>query len=319
MGVLVNGKWDKNPLPKTNKKGEFIRPDSGFRNSINSKDKIYQAEKNRYHLYISYACPWASRALIMLKLKKLDKIISFSSVNTLLLDNGWEFNKDKKNLYSDPVLNKKFLRDLYILSDKSFSGKVTVPVLWDKKTKTIVNNESSEIMRILNSEFNNFTKVKTDFYPIKHKVAIDKINDFVYENINNGVYKVGFATSQAAYDKACENLFKALDKIEKILAKKRYLIGDILTEADFRLFTTLVRFDAVYVTHFKCNKKLLKDFHNISNYLCELYQIPGIAKTVNMHDIKEHYYCSHKHLNPSGIIPQGFEFNFKAKHDRLRL
>ena len=217
MGVLVNGKWDKNPLPKTNKKGEFIRPDSGFRNSINSKDKIYQAQKNRYHLYISYACPWAHRTLISLKIKKLDKIISFSSVNTLLLDNGWEFNKDKKNLYSDPILNKKFLRDLYILSDKNFSGKVTVPVLWDKKTKTIVNNESSEIMRILNSEFNNFTKVKTDFYPIKHKVAIDKINDFVYENINNGVYKVGFATSQDAYDKACENLFKALDKIEKIL------------------------------------------------------------------------------------------------------
>ena len=149
------------PLPKTNKKGEFIRPDSGFRNSINSKDKIYQAQKNRYHLYISYACPWAHRTLISLKIKKLDKIISFSSVNTLLLDNGWEFNKDKKNLYSDPILNKKFLRDLYILSDKNFSGKVTVPVLWDKKTKTIVNNESSEIMRILNSEFNNFTKVKT--------------------------------------------------------------------------------------------------------------------------------------------------------------
>ena len=326
MGMLINGKWEKEPLIKTNKKGEFIRQESVFDNTINDKDNKHPAEANRYHLYISYACPWACRVLIMLKLKGLDKIISYSCVNYLSSNNGWEFSKDKKdkkNKYADPVSNKKYLRDLYILSDSTYTGRVTVPVLWDKKTKTIVNNESAELMRILNTEFDEINKKnkkhKNDYYPVKHRKEIDKTNDFVYENINNGVYKCGFATSQQAYDQACDILFKSLDKIEKILSKKRYLIGDIITEADWRLFTTLVRFDCVYVTHFKCNKKLLRDYHNISNYLRELYQIPGISKTIDIDEIKKIYYLSMKHLNPNGIIPKGFDFDFKAQHDRYKI
>ena len=320
MGMLINGKWEKDPLIKTNKKDEFIRQESTFNNTINDKNNKHPAEANRYHLYISYACPWASRALVMLKLKGLDKIISYSSVEYLLSDNVWEFFKLYVIKYADPVLNKKDLRDLYILSDSKCTSRVTVPVLWDKKTKTIVNNESADIMRILNTELDGINKKnikhKNNYYPVKHRKAIDKINDFVYENINNGVYKCGFATSQQAYDQACDNLFKSIDKIEKILSKKRYLIGDIITEADWRLFTTLVRFDCVYVAHFKCNKKLLRDYHSISNYLRELYQMPGIAKTVDIAHIKKHYYLSHKHLNPNSIIPKGFDFDFKAKHNR---
>ena len=310
MGMLVNGKWKKEEIIITNEKGKFIRSNSIFRNTINGSDNKYPAEKNRYHLYISYACPWACRALIILKLKRLDDIISYSSVEFLLSDKGWTFDENKKNKFSDPILNKKYLKDLYKISDPGCTSKVTVPVLWDKKTNTIVNNESSEIMRILNSEFNELNKknkkYNNDFYPVKLRSKINKINDFIYENINNGVYKCGFASSQEAYDESCDKLFLALDKIDGILSKNEYLLGECITEADWRLFTTLIRFDCVYATHFKCNKKLLRDYVNLSRHLKQLYKTPRISETVDIDYIKKHYFMSHTQINPTGIVPQGF-------------
>ena len=305
MGMLVNGVWDENPKQPTDKAGKYTRKESTFRHRITQDGSSgFKAEPERYHLYLAYACPWASRTLMFRSLKGLDDVISVSFVEPLMLDNGWTFS-DGKCLY-----------ELYQLADTNYTGKVTVPVLWDKKQNTIVNNESSEIIRMLNSEFEDFAKNHDDYYPAELKDKIDEINEFVYTSINNGVYKCGFAQSQEAYEKAFDSLFTALDKTESILSKQRYLTGDKITEADWRLFTTLIRFDVVYYVHFKCNLKHIYEYPNIWNYVLELYQWPGIRETVNFEHIKKHYYGSHLMINPMGIVPKGPVINFDAPHDR---
>ena len=322
MGFLENGKWIKNITHKNDKKGAFIRKESQFRNWVTKSGQAgpsgssgFKAEQNRYHLYISLACPWAHRTLIFYHLKNLKNIVSISSVHWYLSENGWTFMKDA-NLVDDPINKSIYLYEIYVKSITNYSGRVTVPVLWDKQTNSIVSNESSEIIRMFNSEFDEVGANTMNFYPKHLKTKINEINDKVYKNVNNGVYKVGFATSQNAYEKAIKPLFNTLNYIEDILGKQKYLAGDILTEADWRLFTTLIRFDAVYVGHFKCNKKRICDYTNIFNYLCELYQYPGIAKTVNMNHIKYHYYLSHKHINPNGIVPSGPKFDYMIPHNR---
>lgn len=314
--MLIDGKWEMTSLIQTDKSGKFIRQDSLFRDWIRKDEKAkFKPEKNRYHLYISYACPWASRTLIFRKLKELENVISFSTVSPLMLENGWEFGAENSET-TDPLYDLNFLYEIYLKADPNYTGKVTVPVLWDKKLETIVNNESAEIIRMLNSEFNEFTQNKNDYYPKHLRHQIDEINDLVYHNINNGVYKCGFAKSQFAYDEAFDNLFAALDKIEEKLSQQRYLVNNELTEADWRLFTTLVRFDVVYVGHFKCNLKRIADYPHLSNYLRDLYQTPGIAETVNLMHIKEHYYRSHTEINPTGIVPKGPEIDFERPHNR---
>jgi putative glutathione S-transferase len=302
MGFLRNGKWTDQWYDTEKSNGKFIREDSQFRQWIKvDKTHTFTPQKNRYHLYISHACPWAHRTLIFRSLKKLETIISTSSVDPFMHENGWEF----KETSPDPLYQKHYLYEIYLKADPNYTGRVTVPVLWDKKTETIVNNESSEIIRILNTEFSKYTDNKTDYYPQKWRSKIDEINSYIYKNINNGVYKCGFASTQPAYNTAYTQLFSALDRLEGILDKQDYLIGNICTEADWRLFPTLIRFDAVYVSHFKCNKKRISDYPNLSRYLSHLYQYPGIKETVNLAHIKTHYYTSHPHLNPSGIIPCG--------------
>jgi len=311
MGEMINGQWHTTPIAKTNKSGHFVRPQSVFRHRI-GQDSRFTPEPNRYHLYVSYACPWASRTIIFRALKNLESVISLSSVEPLMLENGWEFGSSS---HQDPLYNFNYLYQIYQKADPHYSGKVTVPVLWDKKEETIVNNESGEIIRMLNSEFNAYTDNKYDFYPPKLQKEIEAMNDFIYENINNGVYRCGFAQSQEAYELAFDPLFSALDKVEETLSRKNFLIGSEITEADWRLFTTLIRFDVVYYSHFKCNLKQMIDYPNLWNYLLRLYQVPGIDKTVNFADIKQHYYGSHKMLNPSGIIPKGPQIDFnQASH-----
>jgi len=287
------------------KKGAFIRKDSSFRNTVCETDPVFKPEAGRYHLYVSLACPWAHRTLIVRALKGLDHIIDISIVDWLLGPNSWEFTgRDGATL--DTVNNAKYLRELYFKADKDYNGRFTVPVLWDKKTQTIVNNESSEIIRMFNTSFNQFAKhPELHFYPEDLKKEIDEINEFVYPNINNGVYRCGFATSQEAYEEAYHNLFNALDKVEDKLSKSRYLVGNRFTEADIRLFTTLVRFDCVYVGHFKCNRQQIKEYPNLSNYLREIYQMEGIKPTVNFFHIKHHYYGSHGTINPTRVVPVG--------------
>lgn len=310
MGKLVAGKWEMSPIVASDKQGHFVRPDSVFRNWItHDGSSQFQAEPNRYHVYVSYACPWASRVLIFLALKKLHSIISFSSVEPVMGDSRWEFGHEGSNT-QDPLHNTRFLYELYQKADPHYTGKVTVPVLWDKHSNTIVNNESADIIRMLNSEFNDFTDNHYNYYPHQLHDQIDTINDFIYHNINNGVYKCGFATSQQAYEEAFDNLFSALDRVESILQRQPYLVGDSMTEADWRLFTTLIRFDVVYYLHFKCNLKRIDDYHYLPKYLRQLYQTPGIKTTVNFEHIKKHYYISHKMINPSGIVPKGPDINF---------
>ncbi|WP_119344304.1 glutathione S-transferase family protein [Facilibium subflavum] len=299
MGMLINGQWQKDENGTISKDGKFKREASAFKHTIGQTGK-FTAEKNRYHLYISYACPWAHRALIARKLKKLEDIISVSITEPLLLENGWEFGQK-----GDPLYHKSFLYQIYTIAQPDYTGRVTVPVLWDKKHKTIVNNESADILRIFNSAFNHITHSTLDLYPEDKRDAIDNINEKIYHNVNNGVYKAGFATTQSAYDEAVTNLFNTLDELEKHLSDSKYLVGESPTEADWRLFTTLVRFDPVYHGHFKCNIRLLALYPNLYNYLKALYQIPGIAETVNFSHIKKGYYGSHKKLNPTGIIPKG--------------
>lgn len=313
MGMLNKGKWEKTPLVSQDQEGNFIRPDSAFRDSITKDGSTgYKAEPNRYHLYISYACPWACRTLIFLTLKGLENIISFSTVDPLMLENGWEFN----STYQDALNHANYLYEIYVKAKPNYSGKVTVPVLWDKINMTIVNNESAEIIRMLNSEFNHYAKNQYDFYPFALQKEIDNINAFIYNNINNGVYKCGFAASQQAYEEAFDALFNALDSLEKILMQQRYLVGSDITEADWCLFTTLIRFDVVYVGHFKCNLKRIEDYPHLSNYLRELYQISGIKETVNFSHIKKHYYMSHRAINPTGIVPKGPKIDYNKPHNR---
>ena len=322
MGMLVKGELVDNWLAREIDKGEFNRMESSCRNWVTPDGMAgptgvggFPAELNRYHLYVSAACPWAHRTVIFRKLKHLESVIGLSIVEPDMLNSGWTFSAEGR--FIDHLHGYQYMHEVYTRSDKEFTGQITVPVLWDKKLHTIVNNESSEIIRMLNTAFNAFTIVKTDFYPKKLRLAIDEINQPIYENINNGVYRCGFATTQIAYEKAFDRLFNELDRVEAILSEKRYLLRDQITEADWRLFTTLIRFDAVYVGHFKCNLRRIADYSNLSNYLRELYQQPGIAETVDFEYIKRHYYYSHTKLNPTQMIPRGPELNFDAPHDRV--
>ncbi|XOV78434.1 MAG: glutathione S-transferase family protein [Aestuariibacter sp.] len=314
MGMLVEGKWQDKGYDTKSTGGKFVRQASQFTHEIGS-DGVYQPESGRYHLYVSYACPWAHRTLIMRELKGLSEHIDVSVVHPDMLGHGWQFG-DYPGATGDKLYGFQFAHQLYTRHQSDITTRVTVPVLWDKKTSTIVNNESAQILRIFNSAFNEVTGNTVDYYPEQLRQQIDEINDVVYEHINNGVYKAGFATRQDAYEEAVDNLFASLDRLEKRLAKQRYLVSGQLTEADWRLFTTLIRFDAVYHGHFKCNVKRITDYPNLSNYLRDLYQMPGIAGTVNMQHIKRHYYFSHKHINPTQIVPTGPELHFNAPHNR---
>jgi putative glutathione S-transferase len=305
MGLLVDGKWQANEQATTN--GHYQRKESSFRDWVTADGSSnFKAEPNRYHLYISLACPWASRALIFRKLKKLEDIISLSIVDPIIRDNGWTFTENTDCL-PDIVNNKTYLHEVYSLADPTYTGRVTVPILWDKKTYSIVNNESADIIRMFNSEFAALTGKTTDYYPIKLRKEIDKMNDLIYHNINNGVYKCGFATEQEAYDSAYDALFDTLELLENHLSVHEYLVADKITEADWRLFTTLIRFDAVYYSLYKCNKTRIIDFEHLHDYLLRLYEVPGIADTINMDHIKQHYYISQRALNPSQIVPKGPE------------
>ncbi len=320
MGLLINGIWQDQWYDTKASKGEFIREDSKFHNQVVPQvthPDEFQAEPGRYHLFVSYACPWAHRTLIFRNLKKLEDIISVSVVRPDMMEFGWEFESNDPTL-KDLNLNTNYLHQIYTASNQEYTGRVTVPVLWDKVKRVIVNNESSQIIRFFNSSFNEFTPVSYDFYPKQQRTEIDKINDYVYHRINNGVYKCGFATTQEAYEKSFDQLFEALDTLDIKLEKQRFLVGNQITEADWRLFTTLVRFDPVYFSHFKTNRKRIADYHQLSNYLRELYQIPGVKNTVHMDHIKRHYYYSHTTINPSRIMPKGPELDLDGPHDRNR-
>ena len=323
MGLLVDGVW-QDDVSRT-KDGHFIRPATQFRNFVTADGSPgpggsggFGAERGRYHLYVSLACPWAHRTLIFRKLKKLDDIISVSITEPLYGKTGWEFGTATPGATADAVNGKATLAEIYLLADPHYTGRVSVPVLWDKKRRTIVNNESSEIIRMLNSAFNGVGAEKTDYYPHPLQGEIDRINDLVYSTVNNGVYRAGFATTQGAYEEAARGVFATLDRLEEVLSRQRYLVGSRLTEADWRLFPTLVRFDAVYFSHFKCNIRRIADYPNLSNYLRELYQVPGIAETVSIDHIKRHYYGSQRNVNPTGIVPIGPKLDFAAPHDRGR-
>ena len=315
MGILVNGQWQDKWYDTASEGGHFKRQDSIFRHWI-TPEGPFQPESGRYHLYVSMACPWAHRTLIFRQLKQLSQHISVSVVNPDMLENGWEFEGGSDSEFQDHLYQSHFVYELYTRALPDYTGRVTVPILWDKKTQTIVNNESSEIIRMFNSAFNNLTGDTKDYYPESHRHSIDEINHRVYHSINNGVYKCGFATTQQAYEEAFEALFDSLDWIEEQLAQQPYLAGAEITEADWRLFTTLVRFDSVYVGHFKTNKRTIMSYENIWSYLKALYQQSGIAETVSMEQIKRHYYFSHKMINPTQIIPKGPEIDFMESHNR---
>jgi putative glutathione S-transferase len=317
MGLLVDGVWHDVWYDTKDSGGQFVRSASQFRNFVTPDGSPgptgkggFKAESGRYHLYVSYACPWAHRTLIFRKLKGLEEHISVSVVHFLMLDKGWVF-KEEDGATADHLFGAGALSEIYTRADPHYSGRVTVPVLWDKQTNTIVNNESAEIIRMLNSAFDDITGNNRNFYPEDLRTEIDELNDYVYDNINNGVYKCGFATTQEAYEKNFDALFAALDKIEDRLDGRRYLFGDRQTEADWRLFTTLVRFDPVYVGHFKCNRQRIVDYPNLFRYLRALYNEPGVEETVNFHHIKHHYYGSHKTINPTGIVPLGPKQNLR--------
>ena len=303
-------------------KGKFVRTESSFRNWVTkdgsagpSGDDGFAAEPGRYHLYVSYACPWAHRALIFRALKGLQDVISVSVVHPLMPSESWVFG-EYPGASEDHINHAHDLYEKYLKADPDFDGLVTVPLLWDKKQETIVNNESSEIIRMFNSAFDDYAKTDADFYPESLREDIDAINDIVYHNVNNGVYRTGFATTQSAYEEAFDQLFDTMEELEQLLSRQRFLVGDQITEADWRLFTTLVRFDAVYYNHFKTNKKRLIDYPNLWAYTRELYQVPGVAETVNMDHIKYHYFGSHKSINPTGVVPKGPDIDFMLPHDR---
>ena len=325
MGLLVDGQWQDKWYDTDANGGRFKREDSGFRNWVTADGSAgpsgksgFKAEANRYHLYVSLACPWAHRTTIYRQLKGLEDMISMSVVHPFMGDHGWTF-AEGEGVVADPLFDADYLYEIYTAAKSDYTGRVTVPVLWDKQTNTIVSNESAEIIRMFNSAFDEVGAAEGNFLPSELLAEIDEINAFVYSAVNNGVYKAGFATTQEAYEEPVNELFDALDTLEARLAERRYLIGDILTEADWRLFTTLVRFDAVYVGHFKCNIRRIVDYPNLWGYLRELYQVSGVAETVNMTHIKTHYYTSHANINPTRIIPVGPALNFNEKHDRARL
>jgi len=310
MGLLVDGQWHDQWYDTSKSDGRFVRAESQFRCALGGPE--FPAEAGRYHLYVSLACPWAHRALIFRKLKGLEGMIGLSVVHPHMLDQGWAFDP------VEPLYGLQHMHQLYTKADAAYSGRVTVPVLWDKKSESIVCNESAEIIRMFNSTFDGLTGNTADYYPEDLRADIDAINAFVYEKVNNGVYKCGFATEQGAYEEAFDALFAALDELESRLSDQRYLIGNQITEADWRLFTTLIRFDAVYVGHFKCNRNRIIDMPNLWAYLRDLYQQQGVAETVDFKHIKQHYYYSHESINPTRIVPKGPELNFMAPHDRGR-
>lgn len=322
MGLLVNGQWQDKWYDTDSSDGKFEREAAQLRNWITSDGSAgetgeggFKAEAGRYHLYVSLACPWAHRTLIFRTLKKLDELISVSVVSPDMLANGWEFDQNNHST-GDALFASDYLHQVYTKNNSNYSGRVTVPVLWDKKQNKIVSNESADIIRMFNSAFNEITGNKDDYYPESLRSEIDELNALVYPNINNGVYRAGFATTTHAYEQAFDDVFTALDKVEKILSKKRYLAGDKITEADWRLFTTLIRFDCVYVGHFKCNLRTIESYPSLSGYLRDLYQVEGVANTVDFYHIKRHYYFSHTMINPTQIVPKGPEINYLQAHGR---
>ena len=313
MGHLENGAWREGRESRT-VNGEFVRRDSQFRDRVTADGSSgFPAEAGRYHLYVSAACPWAHRTIIFRKLKHLETAISMTVVDPIMAEQGWVFAEG-----ADTVNGFRHMHQVYVKARPDYTGRVSVPVLWDRKQQAIINNESSEIIRMLNSEFGAIGGAHDDYYPHRLRTEIDAVNKIVYENINNGVYRCGFATTQEAYERAFDALFTALDEMEARLDRSRYLVGERITEADWRLFTTLVRFDAVYYGHFKCNLRRIEDYPNLSGYLRDLYQVPGIAETVDIDHFKLHYYGSHRHINPTGIVPKGPALDFSRPHDRAR-
>jgi len=327
MGFFVEGVWHEDTPANRYERGRFVRTPSVYRNWITadgspgpSGEGGFPAEPGRYHLYVSNSCPWAYRTTLFRKLKKLEGAISITIAAPLYGERSWRFS-DEPGCIPDTPNGKSELWEVYLLVNPRYSGRVTVPTLWDKERRTIVNNESSEIIRMFNSAFDRYTDDRTDYYPPALRDEIDRINDLVYTTVNNGVYRSGFAVTQEAYEEACRTLFDTLDQLEERLSRQRWLVGDQITEADWRLFSTLLRFDAVYHYHFKCNLKRILDYPNLSNYVRDLYRQPGVAETVNMDHIKRHYYGSQKRVNPTGIVPLGPvgpAVDFSAPHDRGR-
>lgn len=322
MGLLIDGKWHDQWYDTESTGGRFVRSDAQFRNWVTpdgapgpSGEGGFKAEAGRYHLYVSLACPWANRVLILRALKGLENMISVSVVNPYMAENGWTFEPDP-GVVADPVNHAQYLYQVYLHAQPEYSGRVTVPVLWDLQRNTIVSNESAEIIRMLNSAFDGLGARESDYAPAELLPKIDAINEDIYDSINNGVYKVGFSTSQEVYEQEVTKLFGALDRLETLLGQQRYLVGERITEADWRLFTTLIRFDAVYHGHFKCNLKRLVDYPNLWSYTRELYQWPGVASTVNFDHIKQHYYRSHASINPTGIVPLGPILDLERAPDR---
>ena len=325
MGLLVDGVWHDKWYDTDKTGGRFERSESQFRNWVTADgatgptgDGGFKAEPGRYHLYVSLACPWAHRALIFRALKGLDGMIDVSVVNPLMLDEGWTFETDFPDATGDRLYDLKRMYEVYLKADATYSGRVTVPVLWDRERETIASNESADIIRMFNSAFDDVGAAPGDFYPAALREEIDTVNARVYDEVNNGVYKAGFATSQDAYDGAVTTLFQALDWLDERLGRQRFLVGDQVTEADWRLFTTLIRFDAVYATHFKCDHRRIADYPNLTHYLRDLYQTPGVADTVNIRHIRHHYFRSHPTINKYGIVSMGPALTFDQPHDRDR-
>ena len=324
MGLLVEGEWQTDGFQKRVSKGHFVRADAWFRNWITgngdagpSGEGGFAAESGRYHLYVSHACPWAHRTMIFRELKDLTPHITVSVVDWFMGDQGWTFGQ-AGNETRDDLFGQTYAHEVYSRAAPTYTGRVTVPILWDTQQDTIVSNESSEIIRMFNSAFNGLTGNTQDYYPADKRAEIDEINERVYHTLNNGVYKCGFATTQEAYEAAFTPLFETLDWLEEKLSRSRYLTGDTLTEADIRLFTTLVRFDPVYVSHFKCNRNRIADMPNLANFTREIYQMPAVRKTVHLDHIKNHYFGSHESINPTRIVPVGPALNYDQPHDRDR-
>ncbi|MFT5009073.1 MAG: putative glutathione S-transferase [Granulosicoccus sp.] len=328
MGLLVDGQWVDQWYDTKSQGGKFVRSNAQFRHWVTpdgapgpTGDGGFAATSGRYHLYVSLACPWAHRTLILRALKGLTEHIGISVVHADMLDEGWMFSGpelDSPAEVGDRLFGARCYHELYTRAEPNYSGRVTVPVLWDTQTETIVSNESADIIQMFNSAFNDLTGNRLDYYPEAARADIDSVNDRVYQGVNNGVYKVGFATTQAAYEESFGELFETLEWLEQRLSGQRYLAGEQISLADWRLFTTLIRFDAVYVGHFKCNNKRIVDYPNLSNYVRELFQVPGVAETVDLTHIKRHYYFSHRSINPDGIVPLGPVQDFSASHDRAR-